>query len=217
VTPPPDTWLGHLHVIDASRTDAMMAMSVGIGVLHLVVANAAAAWTLRASLRMWVPIGWIALLLAGTLLWAGVSRDVAWLRGAAAGLGGAGAAAILICSSSHHHPLHRLLDGLLGLTRISGAFGDVLSYLRLFALGFAGASLAGAFNQLAGLAAQMHPALGALPAVGVLVVGHGLNFLLGVSGGVVHGLRLNYIEFFNWGLGGEGHPFRPLARREQSA
>jgi V/A-type H+-transporting ATPase subunit I len=217
VTPPAGSWLAALRVIDASRTPAMMALSVGIGVVHLVIANVAAAWNQRATLQAWVPIGWVAILLAGAMAWAGVSQDIGWLHATAAGLGGVGAAAILICSSNHHNPLHRLLDGLLGLTRISGAFGDVLSYLRLFALGFAGASLAGAFNQLAGMAAQMHPALGALPAVAVLLVGHGLNFVLGVTSGVVHGMRLNYVEFFNWGMGGEGYPFRPFARRERSA
>jgi V/A-type H+-transporting ATPase subunit I len=113
--------------------------------------------------------------------------------------------------------VHRLLDGLLGLTRVSAAFGDVLSYLRLFALGFAGSSLAAAFNQLAGMAGGAIPALGALPAVLVLLAGHALNFLLGVTGAVVHGLRLNYIEFFNWGLHGEGYPYRPFARKESSA
>jgi V/A-type H+-transporting ATPase subunit I len=217
MAPPTGSWLARVHLIDASSTDRMMSLAVSVGVAHLVIANLAAAWTRRATLQAWVPLGWIAILLAGTLLWFGVTRDLGWLRQAAAALGGAGAAAILICSSNHPNPLHRLLDGLLGLTRISGVFGDVLSYLRLFALGFAGGSLAGAFNQLAGLAGQMNTALGALPAIGVLLVGHGLNFLLGVTGGVVHGLRLNYIEFFNWGLGSEGYPFRPLARKERSA
>jgi V/A-type H+-transporting ATPase subunit I len=215
--PPAGSWLRALQVIDASRTQVMMALSIGIGILHLVTANLARAWNQRASLQAWVPLGWVAILLAGAAFWFGVNRDLVWFRVIAAALGGAGAAAVVICSSSHRNPLHRLLDGLLGLTRVSGALGDVLSYLRLFALGFASAALAGAVNQLASLAGTLHAALGALPAVVVLLVGHGLNFVLGVTGGVVHGLRLNYIEFFNWGLSGEGAPFRPFARKEQNA
>ena len=214
LTPPADSWLGALHVIDASLTRQMMALSVGIGILHLVLANLAAAWNQRASLQAWVPLGWVAMLLAGAALWIGFSHEIGWLRAAAAALGGAGAAAVLICSSSQRNPLLRLVDGLLGLTRMSSAFGDVLSYLRLFALGLATAALAGAFNQLAALASGALPVLGALPAVLVLLFGHALNFVLGVTGAVVHGLRLNYIEFFNWGLREEGYPFRPFARKE---
>jgi V/A-type H+-transporting ATPase subunit I len=48
-----------------------------------------------------------------------------------------------------------------------------------------------------------------------VIFGHGLNFTLAVVGGFVHGLRLNYIEFFNWGLTGEGIPFRPFAKKER--
>jgi len=217
LTPPAGSLLGFLQAIDPSRTRTMMELSVGVGILHLVAANLAAAWNQRATLQAGVPVGWVAILLAGTLWWMGFSGDVPWLRATAAGLGGAGASAVLICSGTHTNPVHRLLDGLLGLTRVTGAFADVLSYLRLFALGFATASLAGAFNQLAGLAASALPALGALPAVAVVLLGHALNFVLGVAGAVVHGLRLNYIEFFNWGLGGEGYPFQPFSRSEEAA
>jgi len=217
LAPSAESWLGAVRAIDATRTEDMMALAVCIGIGHLVLANLGAAWSQRATLQVWVPLGWVAMLLAGSALWVGVARDVGWLRVLAAALGGAGVAAVLICSSSHRSPLHRLLDGLLGLTRISAAFGDVLSYLRLFALSFAGASLAGAFNHLAGLAGGLVPTLGALLAVLVLLIGHGLNFVLGVAGAVVHGLRLNYVEFFNWGQFREGYPFRPFARRESRA
>ena len=97
---------------------------------------------------------------------------------------------------------------------VTNAFGDVLSYLRLFALGLASGSLAAAFNDLA---AKSHAAVqgaGIALALLVLLVGHGLNFLLALMSGVVHGLRLNYIEFFNWGLEDEGKPFRAFRRKE---
>jgi V/A-type H+-transporting ATPase subunit I len=50
-------------------------------------------------------------------------------------------------------------------------------------------------------------------AAAVIVLGHGLNFVLAVMSGIVHGLRLNYIEFFNWSLREEGHSFRPFAKK----
>ena len=49
----------------------------------------------------------------------------------------------------------------------------------------------------------------------VLLIGHGINLLLGIMGGVVHGLRLNLIEFLNWSTPEEGYPFRAFARKEE--
>ena len=94
------------------------------------------------------------------------------------------------------------------------AFGDVLSYMRLFALGLASASLALTFNDLAAGARNALPGLGVLVGGLILVLGHTLNLALGVMSGVVHGLRLNFIEFYNWGLPEEGMAFRRFARKE---
>ena len=58
------------------------------------------------------------------------------------------------------------------------------------------------------------PALGLLAAILILAIGHTLNIGLSTMSGVVHGLRLNYIEFYKWGLPEEGHPFRVFARKE---
>jgi V/A-type H+-transporting ATPase subunit I len=58
------------------------------------------------------------------------------------------------------------------------------------------------------------PGLGVLLAVLILAVGHVLNLGLSVMSGVVHGLRLNFIEFYKWGLPVEGTAFRRFARKE---
>jgi V/A-type H+-transporting ATPase subunit I len=109
-----------------------------------------------------------------------------------------------------------MTQGLLGLTRLSAAFGDVLSYLRLFALGLASASLAVAFNDMAAGIQSGMPRIGLLLSLLVLAFGHALNLLLGVSSGVIHGLRLNVIEFFNWGLKDEGRRFKPFRQKKDS-
>jgi V/A-type H+/Na+-transporting ATPase subunit I len=117
---------------------------------------------------------------------------------------------------SIHKPLDLLmwvLDGLAALTNITKLFGDVLSYLRLFALGLASASLALTFNDLARQVAQENPGLGLLLSLLILLVGHLLNILLSLMSGVVHGLRLNFIEFYNWGLSDEGYPFRAFSKK----
>ena len=113
-------------------------------------------------------------------------------------------------------PLMRTVRGVTALTGVSGAFGDVLSYLRLFALGLASASLAAAFNDMASDVRQALPGIGMLFALLILLLGHALNFLLSVASGFIHGLRLNVIEFFKWGVQEEGNPYRPFAKKESN-
>ena len=100
------------------------------------------------------------------------------------------------------------------LTQLSSAFGDVLSYLRLFALGLASSSLAVAFNGMAADVRDAIPGVGLFFAILVLLIGHTLNFALSLSSGFIHGLRLNVIEFFKWGVRDEGRSYRPFARKE---
>jgi len=128
---------------------------------------------------------------------------------------GTGAAGVLLFSAPQFSWGKRALRGLLALTRITNAFGDVLSYLRLFALGLASASLALAFNNLATGVQDSIPGLGQLFALLILLLGHALNFALGIVSGFVHGLRLNFIEFFNWSVTEEGKPFRAFERKEK--
>jgi V/A-type H+-transporting ATPase subunit I len=89
--------------------------------------------------------------------------------------------------------------------------------MRLFALGLSSASLAMTFNQLAGQLQESFPGLGLLLAMVVLIVGHGINLCLAIMSGFVHGLRLNLIEFCNWGLAEEGSPFRAFAKKEMKS
>jgi len=110
----------------------------------------------------------------------------------------------------------RLVDGLKGATELSKAFGDVLSYLRLFALGLASIKLAEAFNDLAATSFASK-GVGVLLGLLVLLVGHGINFAMGIMSGVVHGLRLNLIEFFNWSLREEGERFRAFEKKATKA
>ena len=50
-----------------------------------------------------------------------------------------------------------------------------------------------------------------------LLLGHGLNFILAVASGFIHGLRLNVIEFFKWGVKEEGHAYRPFEQKESNS
>lgn len=220
-----------------NHKDAMMMLSLGIGAVHLALANLVTAWQQRGTNTSWVALGWVFGILGG-YCWGLFSEETnkaaVWLAaswgqspevfqpqfklmgqvGVWVGLG-----LVFLFSSSRPviggKPLDfvwRVVDGLLGLTNISKAFGDILSYLRLFALGFASAQLAVTFNDMASDLQQI-PGVGMLLALLVLVLGHGVNIVLGTMGGVVHGLRLNCIEFFNWSLTEEGHPFRAFRKK----
>lgn len=59
------------------------------------------------------------------------------------------------------------------------------------------------------------PGVGLFFALLVLLLGHLVNLVLGLASAVIHGLRLNVIEFFNWGLKEEGSLFKPFRRTER--
>jgi V/A-type H+-transporting ATPase subunit I len=90
--------------------------------------------------------------------------------------------------------------------------GDVLSYLRLMALGLVTAGLAMAVNQISELAADLPLGLGYIFPVVILVVGHGFNLGINALGAFVHTLRLQYAEFFPKFFAGGGSPFEPLGK-----
>ena len=223
VSPPEGSLLGKLKVMDVNDFDTMMRLSVGVGVFHLAFANLHHAWRLRGEGFTWlVPLGWIMIMLGGLFLWIAESLDQPgeWVSPTGKWQIGLGLAAVFLFSSDR--PINkatdvvmRILDGLQGMSNITKIFGDVLSYLRLFALGLASASLALTFNNLAMQAKEMEGP-GLLFSLLILIVGHGLNILLSLMSAVVHGMRLNCIEFFNWGLSDEGYPFKAFSKKEMS-
>lgn len=209
--------LAALKVLDLNDYDAMMKVALVVGALHLLLANGIVAVRATGVAGRARPLGWMAVIVAGFVLYLGAGS--AWGPHLGVGLGVGGLLTILLLSSERRiaQPadlLLRLLDGLGSLTNISKLFGDVMSYLRLFALGLASASLAVTFNQLASQVVESGVVLAVPIAILILILGHGINLLLAVISGFVHGLRLNYIEFFNWGLSGEGIPFRPFLKKE---
>jgi V/A-type H+-transporting ATPase subunit I len=222
VSPPPESLWARFRLLNVNDFDTMMKLSVAIGVLHLVLANLQQAVLKRGRGTAWAHVGWIGVLLGGFAVWLGNAEGAFhWLGSAGRWMLGLGLGAVFVFGSERpvrdvRSALLRVLDGLQCLTNVTKIFGDVLSYLRLFALGLASASLALTFNDLARQVANEMPGLGLLFAILILLVGHVLNLLLSVMSGVVHGLRLNFIEFYNWALLGEGYPFRPFSKKEAS-
>ncbi len=205
--PPPTPGLAALQIVPASDLQLMLRISLGIGLAHLILANAFAAAHLWPSTTALARIGWIAVFTAGPV----------WLVSHPAGLVTASVGLVLVIAftSERRHFAVRLGEGIMALPKVVSVVGDTLSYLRLFALAIATASLAGAFNDLAGRLSHV-PGTGVVFGLLVLLAGHGINLVLGIAGGVIHGLRLNYIEFFGWSLWDEGQPFIRFERREQT-
>jgi len=102
-----------------------------------------------------------------------------------------------------------IISVLLGITTI---FSDIMSYIRLWAVGLAGAAISSTVNTMAG------PMLGKflffIFGVVVLVFGHGLNIVLNTLSVLVHGVRLNTLEFSSHvGLIWAGFAYKPFAKR----
>jgi V/A-type H+-transporting ATPase subunit I len=205
-----------LNLLDMMNFSLMMRISILLGVFHLVLANAVTAWHFRGSVRAVVPTAWVCIFLGATTIWQAVSHGqaFAWLIPYGSGAMGVGLIAIVLFSATEGSVWKRLLKGLSGLAGISNAFGDALSYLRLFALGLASASLANTFNSMAGQVKSALPGIGILFALLIALFGHTLNFVLSLASGFIHGLRLNFIEFFRWSISEEGYPFKAFERKE---
>ncbi len=95
------------------------------------------------------------------------------------------------------------LKGLGEVAHMVQVIADVLSYLRLYALSLAGAIMASTFNQEG---SDLNLFLGFI----VILAGHGVNMLLALGGGFIHGLRLNFIEWYHYCFDGGGKLFKPL-------
>lgn len=95
----------------------------------------------------------------------------------------------------------------------TGLLGDVLSYVRLFALGLSGGILAGVFNSLAVGMSPDNVIAGPIVMVLIFVIGHSINIFMNVLGAMVHPMRLTFVEFFkNSGYEGGGKEYKPFKK-----
>lgn len=95
---------------------------------------------------------------------------------------------------------------------VTGVFGDLLSYIRLFAIGISSAILGLVFNQIASqfLGGGF---LSYIPFIIILLIGHGLNIFLAALGAFVHPMRLTFVEFYkNAGFNGGGKQYKPFSK-----
>jgi V/A-type H+-transporting ATPase subunit I len=145
--------------------------------------------------------GWI-ILLSGIL---GMSFSKLSIWGVYAGMG-----LILLFNDLKANIFVRLGKGVWELYGITGIFGDVLSYIRLFALSVSGSILGFVINDIA-LQFRSIPYIGFLLTFLILVIGHTGNLLLSMLSSFVHPLRLTFVEFYkNAGFEGGGKAYTPF-------
>lgn len=186
---------------DFSR-NILLDFSILLGIVHVSCS------LIRYFFRNWAGIGWIFFMVGGYLYFPSILNATSMLNflnlvdktqateiGLQLIFSGITIAVILAF-------VQKRLKGLKQLTQILEVFADVLSYLRLYALALAGSIMASTFNQL-GKSAGL---FGFIP----ILAGHSINILLGLMAGVIHGLRLNFIEWYHYCFDGGGRLFKPL-------
>ncbi|MBQ9475208.1 MAG: ATPase V [Bacteroidales bacterium] len=200
--------------------DPQMVLSILIGVFHICLAMIVKAvghtrrFGFKENISTW---GWTLLIVGGVISVAcrlgGALNEVLfkWTIIAVAAVSALG---IFIFNKPGRNPLLNVGSGLWDTySEVTGILGDVLSYIRLYALGLAGGMLGGAFNSLAQMVLGTAPTWQWLPFVVILIIGHALNLAMSCLGAFVHPLRLTFVEYFkNSGYEGRGVAYNPLGK-----
>ena len=211
--------VGEVEVPGMGMFNIQMLLALGIGVFHICLAMVVKAigytkrFGFRANVSTW---GWLLLIIGGIVLAIlGVGKFIspAAIKYAVIVIGTLSALGIYIFNTPGQNPLLNIGSGLWDTYNMAtGILGDVLSYIRLFALGLAGGMLGQAFNNLAEMV-RGDSIVTWLPFVLILLFGHVLNILMSSLGAFVHPLRLTFVEYFkNAGYEGKGLKYNPLKK-----
>ncbi len=210
---------GNVEVMGSSYA-LQMVLALGIGVFHICLAMTIKAllytkrFGFRNNISTW---GWLILILGGIITAAGAMLGLLpemATKVLVIVIGVISALAIFIFNKPGRNPLINIGAGLWDTYNMAtGILGDVLSYIRLYALGLAGGMLGGAFNNLGQMVLGDNPSWQWLPFVIILLFGHVLNLLMSCLGAFVHPLRLTFVEYFkNSGYEGKGLKYNPLKK-----
>ncbi|MDP6490923.1 MAG: hypothetical protein QGH42_11345 [Kiritimatiellia bacterium] len=196
---------------DAAEAN-IMKLCFFIGALHLSIAHAWNALRILNSTKALAQLGWIALTWTMFFTARTMILGAEFPRFGYGLLIGGFALVAVFMTKPREFKVDWANHVMLPLDVISN-FVDVVSYVRLFAVGSASLAVAAAFNEMA-LAKGISSIGAGLGAAAILVLGHVLNIILGAMGILVHGVRLNTLEFSGHiGMQWTGITFRPFARR----
>ena len=197
-----------------------MIISLMIGIVHICLAMVTkAVWAVKRDgfKNSLGTLGWTLLIVGGIIgLSVGLTGVIseALMKWLLIGIAAVSALGIFIFNKWGRNPLVNIGTGLWDTyNTASGLISDVLSYIRLYALGLSGSMLASTFNQIAEMVKGPDPTWQWVPFVLILLFGHVLNLGLSCLGAFVHPLRLNFLEFFkNSGYEGAGVEYKPIKR-----
>lgn len=185
----------------------MFELALFVGVIHISLSF------MRYLGRNWSGFGWLIFIVGAYLylpFFLKATSLIHYIFGVEKEWGGSVGSHLMLVGFIVALALAVLKDKWLGFVEIMivvQIFADVLSYLRIYALGIAGATVSGVINEMAG-------PLPLVFAVILLGISHIINMLLGVMGGIIHGLRLNFLEWYHYSFEGRGKLFNPLRMLE---
>ena len=203
---------------DVMGYDIQMVLAICIGVFHICLAMVVKAicytkqFGFKENIATW---GWL-LLIVGGLIVAILGLTVLpenVFKWALIAVGAVSALAIYIFNTPGRNPLINIGAGLWDTYNMAtGILGDVLSYIRLYALGLAGGMLGAAFNNLGSMVLGDN-VITWLPFALIVIFGHALNLAMSALGAFVHPLRLTFVEYFkNSGYEGKGTLYQPFKK-----
>ena len=211
-------WLASFKKVMMNH-DQMFNMALYLGVAQIIFGMFVRAYaTIRRygwaySLETW---GWI-ILFIGVGIWYFasdkelLSPDMA--KYVLYGVLGVAGLFIFVLNTPGRNPLINILAGLWNTFNMAtGVLGDLLSYIRLFALGLCGGVMGFVFNELAMELSGDTPVISHIIMVIILLLGHSLNIFMSGLGAFVHPMRLTFVEFFkNAGFEGGGKKYKPFS------
>ena len=213
-----------LDSFEPRSTQAVQAVCFVLAALHLSIAHL---WNFvrevreKPAIKAFAQLGWLSLVLALYMLVVSLFLGAAFPSYGMWMIGGGLAAVFIFSGQSEDVGFFAGIGrGLAGafttVFDVISAFSDVISYIRLFAVGLASVAIAQAFNEMA--ASIGGGGVGIVLAIVVLLFGHTLNLIMGALAVVVHGVRLNLLEFSgHLGMEWTGIEYQPFSENNRKA
>ncbi|NGX60721.1 MAG: hypothetical protein K940chlam9_00189 [Chlamydiae bacterium] len=196
--------MGKYVIYDDFQGNVLIELAIFIGAIHIILSF------LRYLDKNWAAAGWVTFIIGSYLCFPAILGAISLIHyifhipyepGTILGqyllYTGLGLVVVLAI-------IQKKLAGAFEIMHVIGVFADVMSYLRIYALSLAGMIMATTFNQI-GMKMPLY--LG----IFIIIAGQTVNLTLSIMGGIIHGLRLNFIEWYHYSFEGGGHPFHPLS------
>ena len=195
----------------------MMLLSCGLGLVHMFTGIIVKMYMCfrdgDPQSAIFDQLSWILLLTGLILLFAAPALKTVAIVLTALG----GGMLLLFSGRSKKNPFMRIGSGLGALYNITGYLSDILSYVRIFALGLVSGAMGMVFNLIGGMVYDAFGGLGVVGAIlgcilagAVLLVLHVFSLFINTLGAYAHCARLQFIEFFGKFYEADGHEFKPL-------